>query len=149
MWDAPDFRVPYGLKVLPIFDHAQLITAKITLAFLNVDKHAKKIKTFYQFTLLRYSRFKSSKVEKATPIFGHSHPKLKIFMIKLITLQKTLIPKVFKPTGGKLWCSSASKKSSSFLTFFRDIVKALQTWYSEDFGNVLSFGMSGHTHLKW
>ena len=42
MWDAPDFRVPYDLKVLPIFDHAHPIIIKLTLAFLNLYQHAKK-----------------------------------------------------------------------------------------------------------
>ena len=42
MWDAPDFRVPYNLKVLPIFDHAHLIIIKLTLAFLNLYQHATK-----------------------------------------------------------------------------------------------------------
>ena len=51
MWDAPDFRVPYDLKVLPIFDHAHPIIIKLTLAFLNLYQHAKKsahfINSFY------------------------------------------------------------------------------------------------------
>ena len=42
MWNAPDFRVPYNLEVLPIFDHAHLIIIKLTLAFLNLYQHAKK-----------------------------------------------------------------------------------------------------------
>ena len=42
MWDAPDFRVPYDLKVLPIFDHAHPIIIKLTLAFLNLYQNAQK-----------------------------------------------------------------------------------------------------------
>ena len=42
MWDAPDFGVPYDLKVLPVFDHAHRIITKLTLAFLNLYQHAKK-----------------------------------------------------------------------------------------------------------
>ena len=41
MWDAPDFRVLYDLKVLPIFDHAHPLIIKLTLAFLNFYQHAK------------------------------------------------------------------------------------------------------------
>ena len=42
MWDVPDFRFPYDLKILPIFDHAHPIITKLTLAFLNLYQHAKK-----------------------------------------------------------------------------------------------------------
>ena len=42
MWDETDFRVLYDLKVLPIFGHAHPIIIKLTLAFLNLDQHAKK-----------------------------------------------------------------------------------------------------------
>ena len=42
MWDAPDFRFPYDLKVLPIFDHTHPIITKLTLGFVNVYQHAKK-----------------------------------------------------------------------------------------------------------
>ena len=42
MWDAPDFRVPYDLNFIPIFDHAHPIITKLTLAFLNLYQHAKK-----------------------------------------------------------------------------------------------------------
>ena len=42
MWDAPDFRVPYNLKVSPIFHHAHLIIIKLTLASLKLYQHAKK-----------------------------------------------------------------------------------------------------------
>ena len=41
MWDATDCRVPYDLKVLPIFDHHPIII-KLTLAFLHFYQHAKK-----------------------------------------------------------------------------------------------------------
>ena len=43
MWD---FRVQYDLKVLPIFDLAHPIITKLTLAFLNVYQHAKKLARF-------------------------------------------------------------------------------------------------------
>ena len=42
MWDAPDFRVPYDLNFIPIFDHAHPIITKLPLAFLNLYQHAKK-----------------------------------------------------------------------------------------------------------
>ena len=42
MWDAHVFRVPYDLKVLPIFDHGHPIIIKLTLAFLNLGQHAKE-----------------------------------------------------------------------------------------------------------
>ena len=42
MWDAPDFRVPYDLNFIPIFDHAHPIITKLTLAFLTLYQHAKK-----------------------------------------------------------------------------------------------------------
>ena len=42
MWDAPDFRVPYYLNVLPIFDHSHPTIIKLTLALLNLYQHAKK-----------------------------------------------------------------------------------------------------------
>ena len=37
-----DFRVLYDPKVLPIFDHADPIIIKLTLAFLNLYQHAQK-----------------------------------------------------------------------------------------------------------
>ena len=73
--DAPDFRVPFELKVLPIFDHVHPITIKLTLAFLNLYQYEKKTSSFYQFTLLRYSRFQNSMNHKATLIFDHNHQK--------------------------------------------------------------------------
>ena len=76
MWDEPDFRVPYDLKFLPIFDYANPIMIKLTLiSFSKFASTCKKINSFYQFTLLRYSRFQSSMILKATPIFDHNHPK--------------------------------------------------------------------------
>ena len=57
---APNFRVPFDVKVLPIFDRANPVIIKLTLAFLNLYQNAKKISSFYQFTLLRYSRYESS-----------------------------------------------------------------------------------------
>ena len=42
MWNAPDFIAPYDLNFIPIFDHAQPIITKLTLAFLNVYQHVKK-----------------------------------------------------------------------------------------------------------
>ena len=73
--DAPDFRVPFELKVLPILDHVHPITIKLTLAFLNLFQYEKKTSPFYQFTLLRYSRFQNSMNHKATLIFDHNHQK--------------------------------------------------------------------------
>ena len=42
MRDAPDFGVPFDLKVLPIFDFAHPIITKLKLAFLSLYQHAKK-----------------------------------------------------------------------------------------------------------
>ena len=42
MWDAPDFRVPYDLNFILIFDHAHPIITKLTLAFLTLHQNAKK-----------------------------------------------------------------------------------------------------------
>ena len=41
MWDAPDFRFAYNLKILPIFDHTHIIIIKLTLTFLSLHQHAK------------------------------------------------------------------------------------------------------------
>ena len=42
MWDAPDFRVPYDLNFIPIFDHAHPVITTLTLVFLTLYQHAKK-----------------------------------------------------------------------------------------------------------
>ena len=42
MWDATDFRVPYDLNFIPISDHVHPIITKLTLAFLNLYRNAKK-----------------------------------------------------------------------------------------------------------
>ena len=49
MLHAPDFRIPYDLKVLPSFDHAHTIIIKLTLAFLNFYEHAKKNQPISEF----------------------------------------------------------------------------------------------------
>ena len=44
MWDAPDFRVAYDLNfITTVFDNAHPIITKLTLAFLNLYQHAKKL----------------------------------------------------------------------------------------------------------
>ena len=58
-----------------------------------------------------------------------------------ITLQETLMPKVLISTRRKLWCLSASKKSTSSLTSFLR--------YCEDITNLLflrTLEMLGHPH---
>ena len=46
MWDASKFRVAFDLKVLPIFDYAHPVIFKLTLAFLLLYQHAKKLARF-------------------------------------------------------------------------------------------------------
>ena len=67
MWDTPDFRVPYDLKVLPIFNHAHPTIIKLTLVFLNLYQHAKNklIISIHSLEIQQVSEFHDLK--------GHAH----------------------------------------------------------------------------
>ena len=73
MWDALDFRVPYDLKVLPIFNHAHPIITKLTLAFLNLYQQAKKSVHF--ISSLSWNTADFFRVPWSW-VFDHSHPKI-------------------------------------------------------------------------
>ena len=74
MWDAPDFRVPYDLKVLPIFDHAHPIIIKLTLAFLNFYQHAKKSVHFINSLSFDTADFRVLLSKRPFPFLTHDHP---------------------------------------------------------------------------
>ena len=74
MWDAPDFRVPYDLKVLPIFDHAHPIIIKLTLAFLNFYQHTKKSAHFINPLSWDTADFRVLLSKRPCPFLTHNHP---------------------------------------------------------------------------
>ena len=67
MWDAPDFRVSYDLKVLHIFDHAHPIIIKLTLVFLNLYQHAKNQ------LLLSINSLETQQISEFHYLKGHAH----------------------------------------------------------------------------
>ena len=65
-WDTADYRVPLNLKATTIFEHAHLITIKVTFSFpeyvLACKKSARFIHSFRDLIPM--------------PIFDHNQPKI-------------------------------------------------------------------------
>ena len=76
MWDAPDFRVPYDLNFIPIFDHAHPVITKLPLAFLNVYQHAEKSAHFINH-FLEIQQISEFHDLKGHDYFLHESPKNK------------------------------------------------------------------------
>ena len=100
MWDTPDFRVPYDLKVLPIFNHAHPTIIKLTLVFLNLYQHAKnkliisihslEIQQVSEFHDLKRPRpFLTTKTQKRTHVCNNKHERSPVKYLDVLHHNRT------------------------------------------------------------
>ena len=75
MWDAPDFRVLYDLNFFPNFDHVHPIIIKLTLPFLNLYQHAKKLAHFINLLSWDIADFRAPQSERPHPFLTTTIPK--------------------------------------------------------------------------
>ena len=73
MWDAPDYKVPYDVNFIAIFDHAHQMITKLPLAFLTLYQHAKKSAHFIYSLSWDTAEFHDLK--------GHVHAFMEIMQI--------------------------------------------------------------------